>query len=267
MLSLLSFSVKAQITLENLYSGTGKFVLTQIAPNQFKYFLFDPPTNQFKLYNLNHSLDMTVNIPLTFNLSSSQYYVSFVTKSLFDCDSTNIEYAVMFLGDGNAWYPNPYFAVYRTNGTLFQKIDSVRYFNYSNGINYGTYNNIVPIINTPAGTKLILSKPTGQAAVYSLCSFLPTSIVKNEYPFDEMGNPFPNPTNYQITLPYLLPKNETIGKLIITNSIGQIVKEFDVDDNFNSIMLNKNELSPGTYFYNIKSGQNNSETKKFILTN
>lgn len=264
---LFSLTGKAQMTLENLYTGQGKFVLTQIATNQFKYFLFDPPTNQFKLYNLNHSLYMTVNIPLTYNVSSSQYYVSFVTKSLFDCDSTNIEYAVMFLGDGSPTYPTPYFAVYRTSGTLFQKIDTVRYFNYSTGLQYGTYYNTVPIINTPAGAKLILSKPTGQAAVYSLCSVLPTNIVKNETPFDEIGNPFPNPTNNQITLPYSLPKNETSGKLVIVNSLGQTIKEFDVDSNFSSLILNKNELPTGTYFYQVKSGQTNSVAKKFIMTN
>lgn len=264
---LLSLTGKAQMALENLYTGQGKFVLTQIAPNQFKYFLFDPPTNQFKLYHLNHSLYMTVNIPLIWNVSTDQYYVSFVTKSLFDCDTTNIEYAVMHLGNGSPSYPNPYFAVYRTNSTLFQKIDTVRYFNFSTGLQYGTYYNTVPIINTPVGAKLILSKPTGQAAVYSLCSLLPTNIVKNENPFDEMGNPFPNPTNNQITLPYSLPKNETSGRLVIVNSLGQTIKEFDVDNNFSSIILNKTELTPGTYFYNVKSGQAKSETKKFVITN
>lgn len=263
---LLTLTAKAQLTLESVYPTPGRSFLTTIAPNQYKYFFFDFALSQFKLYNLNHSVYMTVNVPIPYNSSTDNYSIGFVSKSLFDCDSTNIEYAMMNLKTGAADLA-PYFAVYRTNGTLFQKIDSVRYQNYGTGASQGTYYNLVPIINTPYGTKLLLSKPNGRAAIYSVCSLLPTNLLNNQTNPEELQLAYPNPTSNQINLPYKLSGNEQNGRLIIYNTMGQIIKEFDVDNSFNTIILNKNELPSGTYIYNIQCGGSVIKGDKFIITN
>lgn len=256
---------RAQLTLENIYPASIRFYLTQIAQNEYKYLWIDPQGNAFKLYNLNHSLMLSETVPITYSASSSVYNITFVSRSLFDCDSTNIEYGIVFLGNGGPGYPNPYFAVYRTNGVLFQKIDSVRFLNYSTGVMAGTYNNHTPVINTPAGSKLILAKPNGQPAIYSLCGNIPTGIVKNGGDTFDDALPFPNPTNKQITLPYTFPGNETKGKMLIYNNSGQIIKEFDVDNTFNSIVLNTTDLSPGIFFYELVVKGKKSGAQKFIV--
>ena len=261
---------RGQMLLENSYpsaslSSGKKFLLVQIAASDFKYFIFESATSQFKLYNLSHSLYATVNIPVTFSSSLNNYNVCFVTKSLFDCDTTNLEYAIMNLGDGSPTYPTPYFAVYRSTGLLLQKVDSCRFINYGQGLAYGPYNNSVPIINTPAGAKLILNHVNGSIKIYGLCSLLPTNITKNPFDIGVDALPYPNPSTNKIILPYKIIDADK-GTIIIYNVQGQKIKEFEVDNNFDNIILENTDLSNGTYFYTLKTTTSESKAKKFIVT-
>lgn len=261
----------AQMVLENSYpnsaQATGKkFLLMQIAPSDYKYFIFDPAISQFKLYNINHSLYSTVNVPVTHNYTSNNYNVCFVTKSLFDCDSTNLEYAIMNLGDGSPTFPAPYFAVYRTNGSLFQKVDSCRFQNFGQGMVYGPVWNHIPIINTQAGAKLILSHVNGDVKVYGLCDALPTNIVKNNNDPELNSLPYPNPSTFKITLPYKIPENEKNGFLIVYDLKGSIIKEFEVDNSFENIILSTNDFANGTYLYTLKTKTSEIKGSKFIIS-
>lgn len=266
---MLQLTAKSQIiNLENTYTQAPYFILTQISPSNYKYILFDPFNSQFKVYNLNHSLYASVNIPLTYVQGSSQYYINFVTTSLFDCDSTNLEYSIMFLGNGGPAYPAPYFSVYRANGPLLQKIDSVRFTNWSTGMNYATNINAVPIIKTPAGSKLILNKVnssggTAGTSVYALCGTMPTNYYSSQL-LDEAELPFPNPTAKTISLPYKLV-GETHGKLVIYSIEGKSLKEFQIDNNFDHLILNTEDLSEGTYLYSVFSGSGKSEGLRFTV--
>lgn len=260
---------KGQMTLEATYPSSSvnagkRFLLTQIEAMQYKYLVVEPTASQFKLYNLNHSLYMTVNIPVPFSSSLNNYNVCFVTKSLFDCDTSNIEYAIMNLGDGSPTYPTPYFAVYRSTGTLLQKIDSCRFLNYGSGLVYGPYMNPVPIINTTAGAKLILTHVNGSVKVYGLCSLLPTNISNiNSNPFLD-NLPYPNPTSSKINLPYKLADGET-GFIFIYDISGKKIKEYLVDSNFESLSPEIADFSSGEYFYSLKTNSGESKAKKFIV--
>jgi hypothetical protein len=258
---------KGQMVLENSYpnliSGQ-KFLLIQIEPSNFKYFIFDPNISQFKLYNINHSLYTTVNIPIAYSSTINNYNVCFVTKSLFDCDTTNLEYAIMNLGNGGPAFPTPSFSVYRSTGALLQKIDSCRFLNYGQGLVYGPYWNHSPIINTQAGAKLILSHVNGSVKVYGLCSVLPTNIAKDQLDAESNALPYPNPSSTKTILPYKMIGSEK-GAIIIYNIQGQKIKELEVDHNFENIILENNELSSGTYFYTLKTSSSESKAKKFIV--
>ncbi|MCU0360622.1 MAG: T9SS type A sorting domain-containing protein [Bacteroidia bacterium] len=264
---------KAQLIYETTYTGAPwPFILTQISQNEYKYFVFNDVTNQIHLYNLNHSLFLTTTVPVIF--SNNNYAVNFVSRSLFDCDTSNIEYAIAYSG-GSPSFPAPYFAIFRINGTLFQKIDSVRFINYSNGLAYATYNNAVPIINTPLGTKLILSKPNNNIVVYSLCGTLPNECaneivtdIEDFSPRDKHVQklPYPNPMEETIHLPYDIPNNGKPGKMKVYNSMGQLVKEFEIDGNFKNIILFKGDLPSGTYIYNTIHDGELSASLKFVLT-
>ncbi len=267
---------KAQMVFENLYTSPSRFSLINLGSNEYKYYILEDFSipNHFKLYNMNHSLFLTVNTPITYT-TNSIYHIAYVSRTLFDCDSSNIEYALLFVGNGGPGYASPYFAVYRTNGFLFQKIDTVRYLLNGNPGYVTPLGLMLPIVNTPYGTKLMLCKPNLDVVVYSLCGTLPTEcpvdIITNIEDFSQgkkaaRNLPYPNPMEESIHLPYDIPNNGKPGKMKVYNSMGQLVKEFEIDGNFKNIILFKGDLPSGTYIYNTVHDGELSASLKFVLT-
>ena len=93
MSALWSINTNAQITLEHNYSvPPGKmFYFTDLGNNNYKYVLIDYYNDKINLYNLDHTPYM-LNIIPGIPLDSGVFDISYITTSLFDCDSTNIEY-------------------------------------------------------------------------------------------------------------------------------------------------------------------------------
>ncbi len=91
---------------------------------------------------------------------------------------------------------------------------------------------------------------------------LPTSV--------KLEQNFPNPFNPNTTINYELQISSfELGKLIIFNTQGEEVKEFDLEEPKGSIVWNGRnnlgkEVASGTYFYQIKVGDF-SQTKKMIF--
>jgi hypothetical protein len=256
-------SVIGQVILENIYpNGTSThFEFIKLDTNDYKYALFDPLNSQFTLYNLNHSIYLNVTIPITYVSGSAQYTIAFVSKSLFDCDTSNIEYALSFVGSG-APNSSKSFYVYRTDGTQLSNIDSCCFINFSDGWKYGPeYNK--PIVNTPTGTKLLLRHLDGSIRVYSVCGTLPTEtkeIVETQF----MDIPFPNPTNTFITIPYQLPTKEKFGIIKIYDDNGNQIKTYNVDGTFKNLTISTSELRAGTYYFQLVSSKGLATTKKVI---
>src|SRR5688572_7856330 len=158
LILLLSSSqqLRAQITLQHTLDSTligDQFYCTDLGNNDHKYVFLDPVNNSFSLYNM----DMTpylanIQIPATGDSLVNGFTVIYITKSLFDCDSANIEYV---LEDPYNGLNHP-FRVYRTDGTLLLQVDNAN-GPYCNGC-YGGAQNIKPIINTSDGTKLFIQK-------------------------------------------------------------------------------------------------------------
>jgi hypothetical protein len=269
----LALKSSGQVTLENIYlnsiSVPSFLMFAQLDSVTYKYILFDHLNSQFTIYNLDHSIYLNVLIPITYVAGSSQYQIAYVTKSLFDCDTSNIEYALSFLGNGGPTSYPKHFYVYRTDGTQLTDIDSCCFMNYSDGWKYGPLYNR-PIVRTPVGSKLILRCLDGGTRVYSVCGNLPSScdddlslLVEGSPERHILGNAFPNPTHNQITIPFSLPDNEKNGIIKIYDINGMEIKTFRVDRNFNSIVLSTSELSSGTYYYQLQTSKG-KETKKVI---
>jgi len=278
LLSCFVFCAEAQVTLENIYPNTisvPKFLMfAQLDSSTYKYILFDQQNSQFTIYNLNHSIYLNVLIPITFVSGISQYQIAYVTKSLFDCDTSNIEYALSFLGNG---FPTSYpkrFYVYRTNGTQLENIDSVCFMNFSTGQQFGPLYN-APIVNTPIGTKLILRCVDGSTRVYSVCGNLPCAecvfgngpLLNNgdDVSINKLPNPFPNPTDNSTTIPYTLPEGENTGELVFYDAAGKEIKRFKVDKTFTQIIISSADLAPGTYYYHLQTAKNTSEGKTLVV--
>ena len=104
MLILSSCHVLSQLTLDASYSGVlnseKHFVYIDIDSNEYKYAVIDPYNSNFTLYNLNHSIYLSVALPLTYTFGSDEYTIAYISKRLVDCDSSNIEYIMSFLGNG-----------------------------------------------------------------------------------------------------------------------------------------------------------------------
>src|SRR5688572_17744633 len=83
--------MNGQITFEHSYPVAGSdyrsLFLTNLGNNNYKYILQECTDDRFKIYNLDHSLYMNVEIPY-YTESCLRVAVGYVTTTLFDCDST-----------------------------------------------------------------------------------------------------------------------------------------------------------------------------------
>ncbi len=256
----------SQVTLEGTYTSaasSGKhFLYIQLDSADYKYVVMDPINSQFTLYNLNHSVYLNVTIPLTYDANIGKYSISYITKSLIDCDSSNIEYILSFTGDGiPTSYPKKTI-IYRTDGTLIQTIDSALYLNYTDGWKYGPeYNK--PVTNTQNGTKLFLRHLNGDAMVYSMCGHLHVNIQEGDNATLLMP-PYPNPTMDYINLPYKLPEDENQGEIEILDVSGKVINSFIVDKTFDELLFSTENLPAGIYYYCLKTENKTIAGSKII---
>lgn len=200
-----------------------------------------------------------LNIPVPVSDSGDIYSVGYVSSTLFDCDSSNIEYALI---------PNqPYqkFMIYRTDGTLLFIKDSVQ-TNYCYGC-FGGSVEIHPIVNTPDKAKLYLRGGMPgfyQVHVYGLCDSLPVSYMGVSRT-DSYVEVFPNPSAIQVNFKISAPDNYEQYELTIFDSEFKTIKTNAINGQ-TTVTLDCNLLSSGTYFYSLQNKHNVLQTGKFILT-
>ena len=272
-------TTKSQITLENNYPTPNAIdkaglSVVKLDLSGEKYFLYNYKAKQIKLYNLNHSIFKTINIPAlpkyrSFN-SDSSVSIAYISESLFNNDNL-VEY-ISFDGTfsktlGN--YDLGSMKVFNENGiTIFSgdslmptfKRDATYYGYESEG--KGDF-----IFNTTAGTKMILysyKNNTPSQRVYSLPGIMVASIQK----YNENYNnplPFPNPTINSITIPYKLDNGKD-GKLVINDINGKMLFEYKIDTTFDNLIVDTNTMTSGNYFYSIYSSDKKVATGKFIVT-
>jgi len=265
---LCATSIKAQITLD--YSNDsvtfgGEFYCTDIGNNDYKYVLLDFKTNGFSLYNMDMSPFMTnIPIPVSDSLKNG-FTVIYITKTLFDCDSTNIEYV----------YERPYggrnedpFRVYRTDGTLLFQVDSsVGAF----GVGYyGGSVDIRPVLNTSNGVKLFLQKKNNQFGsgilIYSLCDELPVGMYDFSDNNKNLVKIFPNPAYKELNFEIMPPNNLNEFEMIIYDSNTSERKKINVSKMQNRFSLDVSDFSSGAYFFSLISNNEVYQTGKFIIT-
>lgn len=258
-------SSKAQITLEyaNDTLAFGDFYCTDIGGGDFKYVSVNQKTNGFSLYNMDMSPYLSnVIVPTATDSIKNGFVVIYITKTLFDCDSTNIEYA----------YQSPFggikpFKVFRTDGTLLLKVDSARGI-YCYGCLAGALD-LRPIINTPQGTKLFLDilNPSGLGIkIFSLCDELPTSYLNLPSYTPSYLKLYPNPTGGELVFDIDYPSNIEDFQLQVIGANGQVFKQENIPRGQTRYILDITDLSSGTYFYTLASKRKAYQSGKFVLT-
>ncbi len=294
LLVLVAASSRAQITLEHTYattpaltqvdSGLSKYIFLSSAASAYGAEYGAPITTYtgFSIYNLNHTLDQTIQLPA---LASDQIYDApqFISKKLFDLDGLYdylvvIEQLTKFTPQppdtGSAyWVTTEYITrSYDENGKQLFSSDS------ANGSS---------IFNTEGGTKLLLTQwstpgasqyvqfSSSGTSVYSLpgklpspmrtpqAGVIPSSIAGGSGPIPTSA--YPNPSNGQLRVAYTLPVGVATGELVVTDVQGHEVKSYRVGNAFNDILLSKSDLPSGSYFYKIVTEKGDSNPQRLVV--
>lgn len=249
-------NTKAQISLEHTFAGNSsgfynRFLYLDIGGNDYKYVIINYSTSKVDIYNLDYT---PFQINITTALSLEQYDIAYISKNLFDCDDSTIEYGLMNDSSVN---------VYRLDGTLlFSRSDVVA--PYCFGCNNGS-TSVKPIINTPNGTKLILQDNNTHATfVYSLCGELPLSL--DAWENGDSVTIFPVPTGEDGTLNFKinLPNYMTNNRIDVYNLNMQKLDTIEIIES-NSTFSKKYNFAPGVYLYTLKSSGQIIKTGKFII--
>lgn len=261
-----SINCYSQINLEHTYPnmsiiGTNvnrTLEVVDLGNQDYKYLFVDKINSYYALYNLNHSLYISGNFPVTWN--NNNYSVFYFSKTLFDCDSNNVEYVLSY----KTFSPNTsYVRIYRTDGTVVFNKDSVT--TYASFGSPGIHRYFIN--NTPSGSKMILDHSfNGDALVYSLCDSLPLGYSNHSLIENNLFN-YPNPSKNYTTIEYTIPEGNTAGKLIFYDSNGTKIKSFDVDKNFDNLRISVEDLPSGIYYYSLVVNSEIIGTNKMIKIN
>lgn len=246
---LASTSLNAQITLENTYNVSGStayLTALELSNSGYKYVVTEPSLFQVKLYNTNHSLWKTISVPTISGYTLIGVYN--ISEGLFNIDN-QVE-CVAYYADYTANPVQLYVKVIDENGTVIKDIPNRSY---------------AGVVSTSANTfKLIVNDNDMLREVYSLPGTSSNLGIPNDGVTEIIGLSYPNPSTQFITIPYNLNENSDLGIIKIYNVNGQIIETFNIDSNFNNLVLDISNYSAGSYRYSITVNGSESSTMNFI---
>lgn len=276
---LLTIQSQAQIALENTYNNYVFPIHLESVGS--KYAILNQTIWELKIYNLDHSLYKTITVsnPNT-NLYDPALYPNregfnfgYVKEGLFDTDP-EIEFML-------------YYVVYDASNTNF--LEATVIINEDGSVLFKR-NNVQPrigfyteqteaIVKASDGTtKMLLieyvaSTSSDMTHVYNLPGTLQcdpcggingvgkvaqgesTTLLQN----------YPNPATEYTIINYDLPDNVTDGKLIIYNTVGIQLKEYQIDTNFDHLRISTQDLPSGTYYYSVHIKDGQTQSKKMVV--
>lgn len=247
-----SISAIGQISLENTYSTTSTDAITyslyQISKHMYYseavgYALYDSRDNSLKIYGLDHSLESTntISVPSGYEM----YYFMQPSKYLYN-DNDKVEFVAIFKKTDESVYITQ---VQDQDGNSLVQLNG--YVSLSNYIANNTFKMRATYMES------INANDEYKEEIYSLGGTVPTgvSLIKST----SKKNPYPNPSNTTINIPYEL-NGSNVAILNIYNSNGQIIETKKIDSYFNEIKLNVSNYKPGIYMY-----EYNGVTNRFLV--
>jgi hypothetical protein len=245
-----------QITLQKTYNySTG---VVKLETHGYKYFLMDVPGSQCRIYNMDHSLFMTINcaVPTENYLADIKY----VSENLFNSDSKiELVYTYyQYFQTTNSYYYVYNSAVIDENGSNLMDIDGARFiYVYKTGDT--EYKLFAYCYDYSVFPEIIWTN------IYSLPgTYIPLENLAVKQP-ELFLEAYPNPATDIIRLAYELPANTKSAKMNLLDSTGRIVKNFQIDGHSDHIVLNVNDLSAGIYYYNIEYNNLRTTSKKVVV--
>jgi len=216
-------------------TGTG-FTLFNEDLSEFATTTFPSPPSGYNY--------LTTNVP---------YYL---TESLFDTDPGTIEFAIVIQ---NSNFPSMTgWRVLRIDGTVL--LDDLGH-GLTGWNGPGPFGTSTPIMNTPQGTRMVLSSTytngPQECVVYSLPGSLPCLPCSDEvqgWNGDNMApapgggglEAYPNPTHSAATIVYTMPQGIQEGWLLFFTQEGREVLRIPVNGS-GSRTINTDQLAPATY--------------------
>lgn len=268
---LLSCSnVQAQVTLDTikptLFYGQGyDFKTVQISTTETKYFQADSINNTFNLYNMDWSPFMTnIPVPRPFDMMTENYQCLYISRTLFDCDSSNIE----FLYASPLGNPDRQVFVVRTDGTQLLQVDSA-FCQYCYGACLGGSAMVRPVVSTSDGARLFVMRTTAQANgevyIYKLCGNLPTETF--EFPGGQPSSVriYPNPATNSLTFAVNPPDNINAYQLVLFDNAGQEIFRQNVTAGQSNVIVDVSSFSNGTYQYRLCTANEAYQSGSFII--
>lgn len=251
---------EAQITLEHTFSnesvnfnlgivnGAANYHIESVTYPENSFFSTKIVDNSYKIkiYNSDYSLN-------TYNtyqfIPPSGYKVASVSpsKKLFNSDN-NYEFIVTFSKTSYSSYDNEYYRsiLYDINGNV------IKDFGTGSSLTVYPYLFIIDkqyklmVIRTTYDTE---HNSKTNTEIYSVPGTY-SSLNVSEYKINKNQTAYPNPTHYNITLPYQLKQGEK-SEMRIFNINGQLVESKQIDFLFDKILLDVSEYSKGIYFYEV----------------
>ncbi len=263
---LISFSVNGQITLEQTYPGTSiiangyntqNLYMVKLEVDGEKYVHIDRTNRVVKFYNLNHTFYKSISFSAAADVNSFgniSQEILYISQKLFDNDN-EIEFLYVDQ-DGPSAYVTQ---IINEDGTVIftanNEYPAVR----------GTAPQAqLPIYNTSAGTKLILSAMNGDGKVYSLPGTLSAITVRDiENPHNENSKLFPNPTSNKISI---TNTKVAIKKVNIIDINGKLIDSILFDNSSND-EIDVSHLSSGEYIIQILDKNENIIDNQKIIRN
>lgn len=254
-----SFASRAQVVLEHAYNGSYPVQLISIENEGHKYLTFDPVTMKAMIYNPNHSLfrSFATNIPANAFIWSSfdEQELAYASKFLFNTDSL-IEIVVHYTPHSGSAHTTE---IYNETGTALYTFADVN--NYEVKKVGSDWKFITETISpTTAG-----NAHNTFTSVYSLPGqYTGVTKLKNNDGTTE-SSIYPNPMDQVATIEYNLPNGVNQAQISVYNSMGIMVRTYQVTSNYKDIIIQRNELPAGQYTYSVSAPGYNSVSQKFIV--
>lgn len=252
----------AQITLEKTYSTIGATNLSFSASLNYvyeninsskvvKYMFVDSRDNSYKIYNIDHSLYKNGKF-----YPPSGYTLCYATASTKNFNSDDkVEFIVSFTKstNGNTTYS---MKLINEDGVSIKDFGNSQFCNLVIGSDnkYKLICTHYAIVYTIYPTEYHFEYIND---IYSIGGIVSSSVSSFQVPPSE--NPYPNPSNIAINLPYQLAIGSSSTMKILDIS-GQLIEQKTIDSNFNNVLLRVESYKPGVYFF-----EYNGISNKFIV--
>ncbi|MCZ4409725.1 T9SS type A sorting domain-containing protein [Cryomorphaceae bacterium 1068] len=219
-------------------------------------------TSAIELYNTDLSLFATLPISVA---DTNSYNRTLITRALFDCDTTTIEY----LSAGQST-DGVYSRIYRDDGSIFWDFnDLAPILNISLGENESW------VVSDENGSYMLFAESifSSEYSLFHLCGQLPRPLARESdgtilSGIVQQGNnngfdAYPNPARETIILEYDLQGHKK-ANLQLFNTSGQLMKEMMLGQAFDFIRLNISDLEQGTYIARITTDDGFELSEKFV---